>query len=268
MGNTGSAVRIVYGGMAEELSQVVDLLMMRPESNSVMWNVVQTIFHITLPVGLMAAVLFCLMSLLEKTLTLENLSVERIAKFLLFFVVGKACLENSFEIMGWLYQMVAEIIGDLGAISQTGIPEADFEALTAAIEGMSFWDKLLFEFKLTPVQFFMSIMRLIIKAIAIGRMMEVYIYVALAPLPLSTLVSSSHSGVAKRFLQGYLGACLQGLIMLVSIMLYHALEVQMGVTVDVDTMLSGSLDFMLVSVVLLMVLVKSGSWAKTVVGLI
>lgn len=260
-------VRNIYGGIAEDLKEVVNILTMSPESNGIIWSMIHSVFNMILPVGLMVAATFVLITILERAILFKTHNIESVVKMLLLFVFGKVLVENSFEIMGWFYQVVAGLIGNLGSMPNAGASEADIAAMAAAIEGMGFADRLWFKVQTYPTALIMGLLKVGIKVIAYGRLMELYVYTAVAPLPLATLVSETHAGIAKRFLQGYLGVCIQGLVMLLSIMIYSALEVQLRVPVDADSMMSGGIGFLLSSLVLLLVMIRAGSWAKTIVGL-
>lgn len=266
--DNATIIKELYGGIAKDLNEVVAVLTMSPETNKTMWDMIHSIYTMLLPIGLMIAATFALMTILEKAILFKTHNMESVVKLLLLFVLGKVIVENSWEILGWLYQVVAEMITQVGGGIEPNEIGIDLDSLTAALDGMNMLQRAMTRVSLMPNMAIMGLMKVIIKVIAYGRLIEIYIYTAVAPLPLSTLVSETHAGIAKRFLQGYLGVCIQGLIMLISIKLYIALDLESRITVDVTSMTSGSLGFIVPTLVLLLVLVRSGSWAKTIVGLL
>ena len=118
---------------------------------------------------------------------------------------------------------------------------------------------------------------LIIAVIAFARMFELYVYLAIAPLPMAFFPLGDGSGggfsrITAKFLRAFAAICLQGVLMLISIRVFGAIMVDVisdaiiasaGLEASVQvnelmyTMLLGS-------IVLVMSVVKSGSWAKSI----
>ena len=53
-----------------------------------------------------------------------------------------------------------------------------------------------------------------------GRMFSLWMYAAIAPIPLSTFAGEPTSSVGKNFIRSYAGVCLQGVVIALSCMLY------------------------------------------------
>lgn len=259
--STQSIVERLYGGMDKTIKQVVDILSMDPSSNTSIWHTIQSAFQIILPVGLMVAATFLLITLVEKAVLFQLATLENVAKMFFMFVVGKVILENSFEILGWLYQVVAGLIGDLGTIPSGGATNADIQAMADKIDAMGLFSRIAFMAEGIPLSLINSLLKLVITAAAYGRLVEIYVFTAVAPLPLATLVSETHANIAKRFLQGYIAVCIQGLVMLLAMFIFQGLQLQAK---GDDS--NGVFATLLQSIVLLGVISKSGGWAKTIAG--
>lgn len=259
--STQSIVERLYGGMDKTIKNVVDILSMDPSSNTSIWKVIENAFHIILPVGLMIAATFVLITLIEKAALFQLVTLENVAKMFFMFIIGKVILENSFEILGWIYQIVAGLIGDLGTITSGGATDADMKAMADKIDAMHLFQRIAFLAEGIPLSLMNSLLQLVIAAAAYGRLVEIYVFTAVAPLPLATLVSETHANIAKRFLQGYIAACIQGLIMLLALLIFQGLELQTKGDAS-----QGPFATLLQSIVLLGVISKSGGWAKTIAG--
>jgi len=118
---------------------------------------------------------------------------------------------------------------------------------------------------------------LLVMAIAFGRMFELYIYLAISPLPcaffpLGNGDGSGFSRITARFFKNFAAVCLQGLMMIICMRLFGVLMINViteGIaaaltqagTVAVANLLYTML---LGSIVLVMAVFKCGSWAKAI----
>ncbi len=50
-----------------------------------------------------------------------------------------------------------------------------------------------------------------------GRMIQMYIYTAIAPIPVATTPNNEHSSIAKNFLKNYAAICLQGILIVIAV---------------------------------------------------
>ncbi len=119
---------------------------------------------------------------------------------------------------------------------------------------------------------------LLIQVITFGRMFELYIYLAISPLPCSFLPLGDGSGggmsrITMKFLKSFIAVCLQGVMIILSIRIFHMI-VGTAITnlittstagADPTTIISDLCYTMLMSgIVLVMAVSKCGSWAKSI----
>ena len=57
-----------------------------------------------------------------------------------------------------------------------------------------------------------------------GRMFSLWMYAAIAPIPLSTFAGESTSSVGKNFIRSYAGVCLQGVVIALSCIIFSAIS--------------------------------------------
>ena len=53
-----------------------------------------------------------------------------------------------------------------------------------------------------------------------GRFFKIYLYTAIAPIPLSTFGGEPTQSVGRSFVKGYFGACLEGVIIILSCIIF------------------------------------------------
>ncbi|MDD2483687.1 MAG: CD0415/CD1112 family protein [Eubacteriales bacterium] len=251
-----------------DLKEIIKILAMDPESNAAIYAMIERVFNILLPISFTFAGAFLMISFLGKAALFKMNNYENIVKMFLFFTLGKAILTQSFELMHWAYQIVAEMIADVGIAPSTMTNSADMAAMIAEVEEMGMIDKIMFKIQSLPIGIVSVLINKAILVIAYGRLIEIYVCLAVASLPFSTIVSEQHCHIAKKFFHGFVAVCLQGLVMLLSCVIFSGLSAQFRAPGAAnESLMGGAWGFLMASLVLLFVLVKSGSWAKQIVGL-
>lgn len=261
------SLRQTYGGLNEVVKNVIEILTMSPESNQAVFSMVRRVYELLLPMGYSLATIFILITFVDQAMLFKLNNYERIVKLFLVFTIGKVILENSFDILAWIYSIFADLIMSVSDDPAPMDSLVDMSALEAQVSQMSFMDKFFFWAQSSPITALVNVINFTVKAIAYGRIFELYVYMSLAPLPLSTAVSEDHRGISKSFFQSYIGVCVQGFIMLFCCLIYTALAIQFKDPTQQDSMMGGFGGYLAASMVLLFVLTKSGSWAKEMVGL-
>ncbi|WP_324825136.1 hypothetical protein [Sinanaerobacter sp. ZZT-01] len=255
-----------YGNLNDIVQNIIDILTMSPESNHAVWASIENVFNVLLPVGYSVATIFILMTFVNQAMLFKLNNYERIVKLFLVFTIGKVILENSFDLMGWLYSETANLMLQAGKITPME-NLVDMNELEAHMSQMNRLDRFIFWTQSLPTTAIVSLINTTVNVFAYGRLIELYVYMALAPLPLSTAVSEDHRSIAKSFFQSYIGVCIQGFIMLLCCIIYTGLAIEFKDPTQNASMMGGFGGYLLASMVLLLVLAKSGNWAKEIVGL-
>lgn len=254
-------IKDTFGGFNETIKEVINMVSVSPDANAGMWHVATTIYNIILPIGLSLAGLYFIIDFLNKSVMLEYMRWENLVKSLFRLVVAKVILQNGFKLMTLILGIATEIIGNIGT-SIPSISNIDYSVIQKTIESMGFFEKLGYLMQIYPLSFIMMIVKFGISLIVIGRMFEIYVYTALAPIPLAGLTGEDSQGIAKNFLKNYAGVCLQGVIIVVCCSLYGGLIKDVVMKPGVQ----GLTTFVMYSLVLLLVLIKSGAWANKLTG--
>lgn len=256
-----NAIKETFGNFNQVIDQVTQIVTTNPQSNAGMWSVVQAIYNVVLPVSYTLAVLYFIIDFLNKSIMLEYMQWENVVKSLFKLVVCKMILENVMKLMTGVFSVASSLISSIGTVTvQTH--NIDYTGLQQTLNSMDFLERTFYYVDLIPLKLIMNLIKIAILVIAYGRMIEIYIYTAWAPIPLSSLASEGLHHTAKRFLQDYSGVCLQGGIIITSCSLYGGLMKNMVIKPGSQ----GLLSMIMYSLVLLIILVKSGSWAKKLTG--
>ena len=241
----------------------IDLVTNPLDSMHGIWNVISNIHASILPMGYSLLTLFFLLGLINRSMSFRIIRIEDIIRLLIRLIIAKVVMENCFELLSMVYSMVTDLILNIN-VSIGPIKIVDTTALAEQIKEMNWIQRIIFQTQFTPisiVSFFLNLMTFII---CYGRILELCVFTALSPLPIATLSSEEYASTSKRFFQHYIAICLQGLIIIIDLMIFAGLSktlVGTATTGDFGVGMSISL-----SVMLIMVLSKSESWARQITG--
>ena len=253
----------------ESYSEVANLLGRDLQSNTNMWGMVSDIHTIISPICYTIIVIFFLIEFLKMSMKMDMLKWEYLFKIMAKFVIAKACIDFGLYFMEAIYSTVAEWTTTFGTSSYDPSIYTDImKAINDELKDCGFWNMI--GFALTSILNCIVIegCALILKVIAYGRMIEIYVLLAFMPIPFAFLLDGEgHTNTTKKYIMNFAGVCLQGLLMIVASSLYQYLMA------DVIAGMGGSgsagdllFNLMLSSIIMVMAVSKCGQWGKQIVG--
>lgn len=215
-------------------------------------------------------VFFFFYEFLKKTIMLEFVSWENVLKVLLRFLIAKAVVQSAYVIFEGIAIVVNGIIDTMqapGALDQMLGSDTATDVVDA-YNSQGFMAKPFFFIKYALAWLVMMIVRIFIVLVIYGRFLEIGIYAAISPLPLATLAGESTSEIGKKFVLGYIAVLLQGIIIIIMCSLYVGIvnSYMQKTTTWVGFFGGNIISYILLSLILLFTLFKSGNWAKQIMG--
>lgn len=169
-----------------------------------------------MPLAYTVLALFMLLELAKVSVRVESAGggfqtgAEAIFKVLLKMALCKLVLDNTPQLLTAIHNTFGSLIGGLsGSVSGS----VDLSAIQAEIEGIGLFDGLaifIFSFLCILVA---GAAFVIAQIIIMARAVEIYLFVAVAPLPLATLPNEEMSGIGKNFLKSFAAIGLQGILL-------------------------------------------------------
>ena len=254
----------VFNNLDKTIQGAVDLVTMPADSISGIWSVVTNIHGIILPMGYSLLTLFFLLGFMNKSMSFKVIRIEDIVKLLLKMIIAKVVMEKSFELLNMIYGIVTALVKEVNFYAAP-IKIVDTKALAEQIAKMNFFEKIVFEMQFTPISIANFILDKVIFVIVYGRLIEQCIFTAVSPIPIATLSSEEYASVSKRFFQHYIGISLHGLIIVVICMIFGGLAQTFINNIGTDTDF-GVMASITLSITLMLVLSKSGTWARQITG--
>lgn len=243
------------------------------------WDQILALSNIIKPFCLTIIGLCLLIELAQVAAKVDLLKWEHGLKVGVKMVLAKVCLDTAPLFLKACYVQANKWVASLSAGYQpigTSMA-AEVRALdTASISlGQALW------LAMSMLLVVLGIMAcgMVIKVIAYGRIFELYVYLAVSPIPCAFFPLGDGTGggmsrVTSKFLKSFAAVCLQGVMMIVCIRVFN---IVMGTTVagQLTTILTSSQDvagklsdvsytMLMGAVVLVMSITKCGSWAKSI----
>ena len=131
--------------------------------------------------------------------------------------------------------IVQSVIGGMGGMaSMTATLPAE---IVTAVEDVGFLASIPLWLVSLLGSLLVWVMSFILILTAYGRFFRLYLYTALAPLPLASFAGEGTSSIGKSFIKSYTGVCLEGALVVLSCVIYSAFLSSSSPAV-VDTSLS------------------------------
>jgi hypothetical protein len=207
----------------EKLAQVFTILTTSPQSfgGGVIYDVIKSINGAMQSIGLSLLVIFLLVGVVKKSTSFEDMKrPEQILKLFLRFAIGKVVITYGMPLMVEIFSVGLGIIGNMGTtqIANIGIaPE-----IVAAAQDAGFFDTLFPSVLALLGSLVMSVISVMILLTVFGRMFKIYMYLAIAPIPLSTFAGEGTKNVGASFLKSFAGVCLEGALIMLACIIYTA----------------------------------------------
>ena len=209
----------------EKLSELWQLLTLSPEQfkGGAIWRVMTDIHGAVQAVGLALLVLFFVVGVMRTCGDFAQVKrPEHALKLFIRFALAKGAVTYGLELMMALLAIIQGLVATimnaagLGSVQQAVLPA---EIVTAVedcgfFESIPLWAVTLIGGLLITVLSFIMIMSVY------GRFFKLYLYTALAPVPLAAFAGSPSQNVGRSFLKSYCAVCLEGAVIVLACIIF------------------------------------------------
>lgn len=150
---------------------------------------------------------------------------EQALKLFIRFVLAKAAVGHGLDLMLAVLSVVQGIVSTI--ITQSGVSGAGGTTLPQdiidKINQVGFWDSIPLWAVTLIGGLFITVLSFLMILTVYSRMFKLYMYTALAPIPLSTFAGEPTSNVGKNFLRSYAGVCLEGAVIALACIIFSVM---------------------------------------------
>ena len=171
---------------------------------------------------------------------------------------------NTFNITMAVFDVGQHIVNSAaGVISGSTAVDASaaIATLTESLEDMEIGELFLLAMETLLISLTMSILSVIITVIMYGRMIEIYLYTSVAPIPFATMTNKEWGNIGNNYLKGLFALAFQGFFMLVCVGIYSVLVNAMTISTNLHGAMFSVAAY---TVVLAFSLFKTGSLSKSI----
>ena len=222
----------------KKLAEVWQLLTQSPENfkGGAIWDVILNIHGALLAIGLALLVLFFVVGVVKTCGSFTEVKKpERALKLFIRFAIAKGVVTYGLELMIALFDIGQGVIRTIMNASGFGGTEDILlpDELIEAIEGCGFFESIPLWAVTLIGSLIITVLSFIIIMSVYGRFFKLYMYTAIAPVPLATFAGEPTQQIGKSFLKSYAAVCLEGAIILLACIIFSVFAASPPV-VDVD----------------------------------
>lgn len=208
-----------------KLSEIWLLITQSPEEfkDGTIWTVITNIHGALQAIGYSLLVLFFVVGVMKTCGSFAEIKRPEIAlKMFIRFVLAKASIDYGLELMTSLFEIVQGIVSKimktsgLSSTTETVLPES----IIKAIEESGFWESVPLWAVTLIGSLFITVLSFIMIMTVYGRFFKIYLYTAIAPVPLSSFAGEPSSSVGKSFVKSYAAVCLEGAIIVLGCIIF------------------------------------------------
>lgn len=209
----------------EKLAEIWTLITQSPENfkGGTIWNVIVGIHGALQAIGLALLVLFFVVGVMRTCGSLaETKRPETALKLFIRFALAKGAVTYGLELMMALFRIVQGVISTimnaagLGTAQQAILPTE----IVTAIEDCGFFESIPLWAVTLIGGLFITVLSFIMIMTVYGRFFKLYLYTAIAPVPLASFAGEPTQNVGKSFIKSYAAVCLEGAIIVLACIIF------------------------------------------------
>lgn len=208
-----------------KLSEIWQLLTTSPQQfkGGNIWSVMVNINGAVQAIGLALLVLFFVVGVVRTCGSFTDVKKpEHALKLFIRFAIAKGVITYGLELMLALFDIVQGTISTImtsagfGTPNQTTLPAE----MVTTIESCGFFESIPLWAVTLIGGLFITVLSFIMIMTVYGRFFKLYMYTALAPIPLSTFAGEPSQNVGKSFIKSYCAVLLEGAVIVLACIIF------------------------------------------------
>ena len=208
-----------------KMAEIFRLLTESPETfkGGGIWNVITTIHGVVRSVGLGLLVLFFVIGVMKSCGSFAELKRPEVAvKVFVRFAIAKAAVTYGLELMMSVLAIAQGLIARIMTVSgfsganDTVLPQS----IKAAIDETTFFASIPLWAVTLLGGLFITILSFIMIMSVYGRFLKVYMYTAIAPVPLASFAGEPTQSMGISFIKSYTAVCLEGAVVVLACIIF------------------------------------------------
>ena len=268
-GMVTSNLTTMFTDVNEKTGEIATQVGMTPQGwNSSIYNMVQSLSNsVIVPIaGIIITMVLCyeLISMLTERNNLHDVDTWMFFKYFFKMWVAVFLVSNTWTITMAVFDVGQSVVNSAaGTISgSTAIDISSFTStISTTMESMELGELFVLMLETFILSFCMKVMSVLIMVIMFGRMIGIYLYTAVAPIPFATMSNREWGQMGTNYFRGLFALAFQAFLMMVCVGIYAALVASIELTDNVHSALFGVAAY---TIILCFSLLKTGSLSKQI----
>lgn len=217
--------------------------------------------------GMIITFVLCyeLISMIMEKNNMHDTDTFMFFKYIFKMWVAVYLVTHTFDIAMAIFDVANHVVSNAGGMitgsASIDVTEALKTLLETQIEDMGIGELLGLGLETMLVSLCLKIISVLITVILYGRMIEIYLYVSVAPIPFSTFTNREWGSIGNNYVKALLALGFQGFFMMVCVAIYAVLVNAITVADNLHTAIWSVAAY---TVILCFSLFKTSSLAKSI----
>lgn len=208
-----------------KLAEIWQILTQSPETfkGGGIWQVIVQIHGALQAIGYALLVLFFVVGVVKTCGSFTEVKrPEHALKIFIRFAITKGVVTYRLELMMALFNIIQGVTSTImqtagfGSTEDTVLPDEIIEA----VEDCGFFESIPLWAVTLIGGLFITVLSFIMIMSVYGRFFRLYLYTAIAPIPLSSFAGEPSQNIGRSFLKSYAAVCLEGAIVVLSCIIF------------------------------------------------
>ena len=208
-----------------KLAEIWQILTQSPENfkGGGIWQVIVQIHGALQAIGYALLVLFFVVGVVKTCGSFTEVKrPEHALKIFIRFAIAKGVVTYGLELMMALFNIIQGVTSTImqtagfGSTEDTVLPDEIIEA----VEDCGFFESIPLWAVTLIGGLFITVLSSIMSMSVYGRFFRLYLYTAIAPIPLSSFAGEPSQNIGRSFLKSYAAVCLEGAIVVLACIIF------------------------------------------------
>ena len=208
-----------------KLAEIWQILTQSPETfkGGGIWQVIVQIHGALQAIGYALLVLFFVVGVVKTCGSFTEVKrPEHVLKIFIRFALAKGVVTYGLELMMALFNIIQGVTSTImqtagfGSTEDTVLPDEIIEA----VEDCGFFESIPLWAVTLIGGLFITVLSFIMIMSVYGRFFRLYLYTAIAPIPLSSFAGEPSQNIGRSFLKSYAAVCLEGAIVVLACIIF------------------------------------------------
>ena len=259
----------MFGDVNEKVGSIAGEVGQTPQGwNASIFSMIRTLSeNVIVPIaGLVITYVLCyeLITMITDKNNMHDVDTFMFFKWFFKSWVAVYLVTHTFDITMAVFELAQHVVGGAAGVigNSTSINvNAALSAMQSQLGSMEIPELLLLVMETSLVSLCMKIMSILITVILYGRMIEIYLYCSVAPIPFATMTNREWGQIGNNYLRSLFALGFQGFLIMICVGIYAVLVNTMIIANNLHSAIFSLASY---TVILCFSLFKSGALAKSI----